>query len=121
MPEEVPEVRTCGSCANAYGFCWPGKDGRPLSCRCPYVPELLVHTYSVACKEHYEERESPMPEEVFVKVSDEIMSGPPPRKVVPFYRAGQKEPIKYVWADCVPIGGISADDPRLMGLPGPEL
>lgn len=96
----------CGQCANAFGYCCPGKDGAPISCRCPMVPEHLISCKERACA-NFSQRTEPIPAKVTERVSPNPFADKVPHKAVPLFRNGEKEPWKWVDAESIPPQGIS--------------
>ena len=104
-----PSAFTCGQCANAYGFCMPGHNGRPIACRCEVHSEYLKMVSQEACGDFVEGSVSP-PEKVSVFLSEDRHPERAVKKVVPLFRKGEKRPFKLVPVDEIPPGGIRMED-----------
>ena len=101
-------VMTCGLCAHAYGYCCPGHDGSPIACRCPDRPESYRMVSERACRA-FSMRESPPPETVTERWSENRERDRIREKVVPLFRKGEKRPWKLVRVSEIPPDGISWD------------
>lgn len=105
---DTVDVRVCGLCAKAYGYCCPGFDRSPIACRCPLHPERYMMVFEKGCSS-FAERTEPVPETVAVLWSENREGHLVGRKVVPFFRKGEKNPWKVVPSDEIPPGGIASE------------
>lgn len=116
--ESVPAgpVFTHGDCIHAYGFCRPGADGTPIFCRCPHE-RFLVMCKDPSCPLFERRPEDAPPPEVFDVLSEILHAEGVPKRRVPLFRPGDREPWKWVDADDIPPEGISWDGSPYAGAP----
>lgn len=108
-PRSVSDVRFCGDCQEAYGYCWPVLDGAPYFCRCLYCPHQLIRVSEKGCIHFSERLPGSRPSSVTEKVSVSRDTVPLSRKVVPLFRLGERRPWKVVDVDSIPPGGITSE------------
>ena len=116
VPVSAGPVRTCGECALAYGFCRPGADGTPIFCRCPGEVYLRMCS-DMACDRFERRAEDAPPPEVCDVLSEILHAECVPKRRVPLFRPGEREPWKWVDSDDIPPEGISWDGSPFTGAP----